>query len=78
MFKSDKQEAMYDKIWQKIVTDTGRSDRFVKDTKTFILYSDDLPVDREFLINKMTIVIKSILECNNRVLSTNFFKLLLI
>ena len=62
---SDKQGAMYDKIWKKVVNDAGRSDAFVKDTKTFILYSDELPVDREFLINKITIVIKSVVEWKN-------------
>ena len=62
---SDNQEVIYDKIWEKVVDDAGRRDAFAKDTKTFILYSDDLPVDREFLINKITIVIKSAVEWKN-------------
>ena len=62
LFLSDEQEAMYDEVWKKVADDAGRSDAFVKDTKTFILYSDDLPIDREFLINKITIVIKSVIE----------------
>ena len=35
---------------------------FFKDTKKFVLYDDDLPKDREFVINKITIVIKSVVE----------------
>ena len=34
----------------------------VKDTKKFIVYEDELPIDREFVINKITIVIKSVVE----------------
>ena len=56
---SDKQEAMYDKIWQKIVNDAGNSNGLVKDSKTIKLYSDALPVNREFWINKITIAIRS-------------------
>ena len=59
---SNEQEVMYDKLWKKVTDDAGRSDAFVKDTKKFILYSDDLPIDREFMINKITIVIKSTVE----------------
>ena len=59
---SDEQRAIYDEVWKKVADDAGRSNAFVKDTKTFILYSDDLPIDREFMINKITIVIKSVIE----------------
>ena len=59
---SDQQEAMYDEVWKTIANDAGRSNAFVKDTKKFIVYNDDLPIDREFVINKINIVIKSIVE----------------
>ena len=59
---SYQQEAMYDEVWKKVANDAGRSEAFVKDTKKFILYSDDLPKDHEFVINKITIVIKSVVE----------------
>ena len=62
---SDQQELMYNEVWKKVADDAGRSNAFVKDTKTFILYSDDLSIDREFLINKITIVIKSVIEWKN-------------
>ena len=62
---SDEQGAMYDRIWKKVADDAGRSEAFFKDTKTFILYSDDLPIDRDFLINKITIVIESVVEWKN-------------
>ena len=59
---SDEQEAMYEKIWKTIANDVGRSEAFFKSTKKFVLYDDDLPKDREFVINKITIVIKSVVE----------------
>ena len=59
---SDEQEVMYDKLWKKVADDAGRSDAFFKETKKFVLYDDDLPIDREFMINKITIVIKSVVE----------------
>ena len=62
---SDQQEAMYDKIWKTIANDTGRSNTLVKDAKKFIVYDDYLPKDREFVINKITVVIKSVVEWKN-------------
>ena len=59
---SDQQEAMYNKLWKTIVNDAGRSDALVKDAKKFVVYDNDLPKDREFVINKITIVIKSVVE----------------
>ena len=50
------------KFGKKVADNAGRSDAFFKDTKKFILYDDDLPIDREFMINKITIVIKSVVE----------------
>ena len=37
----------------------------MKDTKKITMYYDELPVNREFLINKITIVIKSVVEWKN-------------
>ena len=62
---SDKMYDMSDKILKKVANDARRSDTFAKDTKTFMLYSNDLPVDSEFLINKITIVIKLVVEWKN-------------
>ena len=59
---SNQQEAMYDKVWKTITNDAGRKNIFVKDVNKFIVYDNDLPIDREFVINKITIVIKSIVE----------------
>ena len=63
--KSNEQKLIYDKIWQWVLNVVGRSDGFIKDTKTIIMYYDELPVNREFLINKITIVIKSVVEWKN-------------
>ena len=59
---SDQQEAMYDEVWKTIANDAGRKNILVKDVSKFIVYDNDLPVDREFVINKITIVIKSVAE----------------
>ena len=59
---SNQQEAMYDKVWKTITNDAGRKNILVKDVNKFIVYDNDLPIDREFVINKITIVIKSIVE----------------
>ena len=59
---SDQQEAMYDEVWKTIANDAGRKNALFKDTKKFIVYDNDLPIDQEFVINKITIVIKSVVE----------------
>ena len=61
LFQSTEQETMYDKVWKKIVHAIGHSD-LVKDNKKVRLHSNDLPVNREFLINKLIIVVKSVVE----------------
>ena len=62
---SDQQEAMYDEVWKTIANDAGRKNILVKDVNKCIVYDDDLPKDREFVINKITIVIKSVVEWKN-------------
>ena len=61
LFGSNEQETMYDKVWKRIVHAIGRSG-LVKDNKKVRLHSNDLPVNREFLINKLIIVVKSVVE----------------
>ena len=62
---SDQQEAMYDEVWKKVADDAERSKAFFKDARKFVVYDDDLPIDREFVINKITIVIKSVIKWKN-------------
>ena len=61
LFESNEQETMYDKVWKRIVHAIGRSG-LVKYNKKVRLHSNDLPVNREFLINKLIIVVKSVVE----------------
>ena len=61
LFESNEQETMYDKMWKRIVHAIGRSG-LVKDNKKVRLHSNDLPVNHEFLINKLIIVVKSVVE----------------
>ena len=65
IFKNNEQKLIYDKIWQWVLSAVGRSDGFMKDTKKITMYYDELPINREFLINKITIVIKSVVEWKN-------------
>ena len=65
LFRSDEQGSMNDKIWQTVLNSIGCSDGLVKDSKTIRLYSDELPIDREFFITKLTIVVKSVIEWRN-------------
>ena len=58
----DQQEAMYDEVWKSTAKDTGRSNALVKDASKFIVHADDLSIDREFVIYRITIVIKSVVE----------------
>ena len=61
LFESNEQETMYDKVWKRMVHAIGRSG-LVKDNKKVRLHSNDLPVNREFLINKLIIAAKSVVE----------------
>ena len=65
IFKNNEQKLIYDKIWQWVLNAVGRSDGFMKDTKKITMHYDELPVNCEFLINKITIVIKSVAEWKN-------------
>ena len=61
LFEGNEQETMYNKVWKRIVHAIGRSG-LVKDIKKVRLHSKDLPVNSEFLINKLIIVVKSVVE----------------
>ena len=61
LFESNEQETIYDKVWKRIAHAIGSSG-LVKDNKKVRLHSDDLPVNREFLINKQIIAVKSVVE----------------
>ena len=61
LFESNEQETMYDKVWKRIIHVIRRSG-LVKDSEKVRLHSNDLPVNREFLINKLIIVAKSVVE----------------
>ena len=54
------QKELYNKIWVNI----KRKDSPVKYTKEFTVYENNLPLDKDFKINKIIIVIKSVLEHN--------------
>ena len=65
LFKSKEQETLYDQLWKQIVSITGSS-RMIKDSAKIRLNSDDLPEGREFKINTVTVVVKMVVEINNK------------
>ena len=58
LFESNEQETMYNKVWKGLFMLLD----VVKDNKKVRLHSNDLPVNREFLINKLIIAVKSVVE----------------
>ena len=65
LFKSKEQETLYDQVWKQIVSITGSSG-MIKGSAKIRLNSDDLPVGREFKINMVTVVVKMVVEINNK------------
>ena len=65
LFKSKEQETLYDQVWKQIVNITGSSG-VIKDSAKIRLNSDDLPVGREFKINTVTVVVKIVVDINNK------------
>ena len=59
---NDQQERTYNKIWESITESFQIKNIVRKYGKEFIVYNNDLPVDQEFIINKIIIVIKSLYE----------------
>ena len=57
---NDQQERTYNKIWESITESFQIKNIVRKYGKEFIVYDNDLPVDQEFIINKIIIVIKSL------------------
>ena len=65
LFKRKEQETLYDQVWKQIVSVTASSG-MIKDSAKIRLNSDDLPVGREFKINTVTVVVKMVVEINNK------------
>ena len=65
LFKRKEQETLYDQVWKQIVSVTASSG-MIKDSAKIRLNSDDLPVGRKFKINTVTVVVKMVVEINNR------------
>ena len=72
LFNDEEQKSNYFNIFKKIITNG-----IIKDIDKIRLNYDELPSGKEFKINTLIIVLKSIIEKNNT-LSSNFFKLLLV
>ena len=60
IFKNERQEILYDKIWDRIIN--NEDNKVIKDSKKVRLTSDDLPSGNKFKISTITIVIKLIVK----------------
>ena len=60
IFKNERQEILYDKIWDRIIN--NEDNKVIKDSKKVRLSSDDLPSGNKFKISTITIVIKLIVK----------------
>ena len=65
LFKSKEQETLYDQVWKQIISITGSSG-MIKGSAKIRLNSDGLPVGREFKIDTVTVVVKMVVEINNK------------
>ena len=65
LFKSKEQETLYDQVWKQIISITGSSG-MIKGCAKIRLNSDGLPVGHEFKIDTVTVVVKMVVEINNK------------
>ena len=76
IFTNDDQQNKYYQVWKEILKNINRGNGELKLHEKFRLFDNDLPVERVFKIPSITIVIKSLIEKNNKFyfeLSLNHF-----
>ena len=66
MFANDDQQNKYNQIWKKILKIINGGNGELKLHEKIRLFDNDLPVKRVFKIPSITIVIKSLIEKNNK------------
>ena len=67
IFKNGSQESLYDKIWDQVIN--NEDNKVIKDNKKIRLNSDDLPSGNKFKISTITIVIKSIVKKDSKLVN---------
>ena len=66
IFANDDQQNKYHQVWKEILKIINRANGELKLHKKIRLFDNDLPVKRVFKIPSITIVIKSLIEKNNK------------
>ena len=66
IFANDDQQNKYHQVWKKILKIINGGNGELKLHEKIRLFDDDLPVKRVFKIPSITIVIKSLIEKNNK------------
>ena len=66
IFASDDQQNKYHKVWKEILKIINGGNGELKLHEKIRLFDNDLPVERVFKIPSITIVIKSLIEKNNK------------
>ena len=66
IFANDDQQNKYHQVWKEILKIINRGNGELKLHEKIRLFDNDLPVKRVFKIPLITIVIKSLIEKNNK------------
>ena len=66
IFANDEQQNMYHQVWKEIFKIINRENGESKLHEKIRLFFNDLPVEHVFKIPSITIVIKSLIEKNNK------------
>ena len=66
IFANNEQQSKYHQVWKEIFKIINRENGELKLHEKFRLFYNDLPVENVFKITSMTIVIKSLIEKNNK------------
>ena len=74
IFANDDQQHKYHQVWKEILKIINGGKGELKLHEKIRLFDNDLPVKRVFKIPSITIVIKSLIEKNNKILFRTFIK----
>ena len=66
IFTNDDQQNIYHQVWKEMLKIINRGNGELKLHEKIRLFDNDLPVERVFKIPSITIVIKSLIEKNNK------------
>ena len=74
LFDDTNKQNKYYQVWKDIFKIINRGQGELKLQEKIRLYDSDLPIKQVFKIHSITVVIKSLIEKNNKILSKTFIK----